>query len=89
MVLQRRIKRSWSFSGLATMVRNMLMYYINVYTFFEEPEKDWLKMQEELENSKSSHENPPFSLSSSIEGAYFLEKTSATPVDRHCGRVIY
>lgn len=49
MVLQRRIKRSWSFSGLATMVRYMLMYYINVYTFFEEPEKDWLKMQQELE----------------------------------------
>ena len=49
MVLQRRIKRSWSFSGLATMVRNMLMYYINVYTFFEEPEKDWLKMQQGLE----------------------------------------
>lgn len=49
MVLQRRIRRSWSFSGLATMVRNMLMYYINVYTFFEEPEMDWLKIQEELE----------------------------------------
>ena len=49
MVMQRRIKRPWSFSGLATMVRNMLMYYINVYTFFEEPEKDWLKIKEELE----------------------------------------
>ena len=46
MVLQRRIKRPWSFSGLATMVKNMLMYYVNVYTFFEEPEKDWLKLQE-------------------------------------------
>ena len=49
MVLQRRIKRPWSFSGLATMVKNMLMYYVNVYTFFEEPEKDWLKIREELE----------------------------------------
>ena len=49
MVLQRRIKRHWSFSGLATMVKNMLMYYVNVYTFFEEPEKDWLKIREELE----------------------------------------
>ena len=48
MVLQRRIKRPWSFSGLATMVKNMLMYYVNVYTFFEEPEKDWLKLQENL-----------------------------------------
>jgi hypothetical protein len=24
------------------------MYYVNVYTFFEEPEKDWLKLQENL-----------------------------------------
>jgi hypothetical protein len=24
------------------------MYYINARTFFELPEKDWLKMQEEL-----------------------------------------
>ena len=36
----KRLKRSWSFSGLATMVRLMLMYYVNCYTFFEEPEKD-------------------------------------------------
>ena len=47
MVIQRRIKRSWSFSGLATMVRIMLMYYVNCYTFLEEPEKDWAKMLEE------------------------------------------
>ena len=42
MVIQRRIRRTWSFSGLATMFRIMLMYYVNCYTFFEEPEKDWL-----------------------------------------------
>ena len=40
----------WSFSGLASMVRIMLMYYVNCYTFLEEPEKDWAKMvQEALE----------------------------------------
>lgn len=43
MVMQKRIKRAWSFSALATMVRIMLMYYVNPYTFFECPEKDWLK----------------------------------------------
>ena len=42
MVMQRRIKRSWSFSNLATMFRIMLMYYVNCYTFFEHPERDWL-----------------------------------------------
>lgn len=46
MVLQKRIKRTWSFSGLATMVRIMLMYYVNCYTYFENPEKDWAKMLE-------------------------------------------
>ena len=49
MVIQKRIKRSWSFSGLATMVRIMLMYYVNCYTFFEEPEKDWAKILQDSE----------------------------------------
>ena len=26
------------------MIRIMLMYYVNCYTFHEEPEKDWTKM---------------------------------------------
>ena len=50
MVIQKRVKRAWSFSGLATMVRIMLMYYVNLYTFLEEPEKDWAKLLEEQEN---------------------------------------
>ena len=32
------------------MFRIMLMYYVNFYTFFEEPEKDWLAI---LEKEKS------------------------------------
>ncbi len=50
MVMQKRIKRKWSFSGLATMVRIMLMYYVNLYTFLEEPEKDWAKLLLEAES---------------------------------------
>ena len=50
MVIQKRIRRTWSFSGLATMFRIMLMYYVNCYTFFEEPEKDWLAI---LQNNES------------------------------------
>ena len=46
MVMQKRIRRSWSFSNLATMFRIMLMYYVNCYTFFEHPDKDWLKILE-------------------------------------------
>ena len=55
MVIQRRIKRRWSFSGLATMIRIMLMYYVNCYTFLEEPEKDWAKM---LEKAKKAPPEP-------------------------------
>ena len=51
MVMQKRIKRTWSFSGLATMDRIMLMYYVNPYSFFEAPEKDWRKLLEETETS--------------------------------------
>ena len=51
MVIQRRIKRTWSFSGLATMFRIMLMYYVNCYTFFEEPEKDWLAILKTTDHS--------------------------------------
>jgi IS4 transposase len=39
MVMQRGLTHSWSFSGLATMVRIILMYYIDFYSFFNHPEK--------------------------------------------------
>lgn len=54
MVIQKRIKRSWSFSGLATMMRIMLMYYVNCYTFLEDPERDWSLMMETKEASPLS-----------------------------------
>lgn len=41
MLLQKGTTRSWSFSGLATIVRIMLMYYIDVQGFLEHPERDW------------------------------------------------
>ena len=51
MVIQKRIKRPWSFSGLATIIRIMLMYYVNCYTFLEEPEKDRAKMVQEAKET--------------------------------------
>ena len=41
MVMQKGLKRQWSFSGLATMVRIALMYYVDFYSLFNNPEKDW------------------------------------------------
>ena len=41
MIIKCSVKRSWSFSGLATMVRILLMYYVNYKSILEYPEKDW------------------------------------------------
>ena len=41
MVMQKGLKRQWSFSGLATMVRISLMYYVDFFSLFNNPEKDW------------------------------------------------
>lgn len=54
MVMQKRITRRWSFSELVTIFRIMLMYYVNCYTFLEEPEKDWLAI---IKNDKSPTKN--------------------------------
>ncbi len=43
-VIKKRIKREWSFSNLITMIRQTLMYYINIYSFCENPEKAWLQI---------------------------------------------
>ena len=43
-LLQKRLTRPWSFSGLATMVRIVLMYYINLNTFFEKPDEDFKRI---------------------------------------------
>ena len=41
MVMQKQLQRHWSFSGLATMVRITLMDYVDFYSLFNFPEKDW------------------------------------------------
>jgi len=39
-LIQRSIKRKWSFSGLATMTRILLMCYVDYRLFLENPEKE-------------------------------------------------
>ena len=39
-VLQRTLQRRWSFSGLATIVRIVLMYYLNLEKFLNQPDAD-------------------------------------------------
>lgn len=56
-LLQQRLERSWSFSGLATMVRIVLMYYINLNTFFESPDEDMKRLLELNVEPPPSDEN--------------------------------
>lgn len=51
MILKRGLMRSWSFSGLATMVRIVLMYYVDFYSLFNHPEKDWEMLLDQSSNS--------------------------------------
>ena len=60
MVVQRRVSGPWSFSELATIVQIMLMYYVNIYSFLEDPEKDWAKII--TENEQPTSQPPLFDL---------------------------
>src|SRR5690606_17301618 len=48
MLIKSNVSRSWSFSGLATMIRILMMYYVNYKSILEYPEKDWDLMIEEV-----------------------------------------
>ena len=50
-VLQSSLERRWSFSGLATIIRIMLMYYINMVKFLNNPSNDLERMLAEASES--------------------------------------
>lgn len=52
-LLQSSLERRWSFSGLATMVRIVLMEYLNMNNFFNMPDADMKIMLE------AAAESPP------------------------------
>lgn len=57
-VLQSSLSRPWSFSGLATMVRIVLMYYLNLETFFNQPDADLkIMLAEAAESPPETNEN--------------------------------
>lgn len=51
-VLQSTLQRHWSFSGLATMVRIVLMYYLHLEKFLNQPDAD-------LNNMLAEASEPP------------------------------
>lgn len=57
-LLQCRLTRQWSFFGLATMVRLVMMYYINLESFFNHPNADLkIMLAEASEPPPSQFEN--------------------------------
>ena len=51
MVMQSRLNRRGSFSGLATMVRLTLMYYLDFYSLMNQPDKDWQQLLSDATNA--------------------------------------
>ena len=48
-VVQKRLKRCWSFSNLVCFCRIHLFNYIHLLRFLENPERDWLKYENNIE----------------------------------------
>ena len=64
-LVKSRVKRSWAFSNLVSIIRQQLMNYINIYAFLEDPEGSW---REIINESKIKYQN---SLFPEMQGAYF------------------
>ena len=77
-LLQTTLKRRWSFSGLATIVRIMLMYYINLEKFLNNPYRDLEIMLTE------ATESPPESRKYD-KGAYPIQNESPTSTAQEVG----
>ena len=64
-LVKSKLKRSWAFSNMVSIIRQQLMNYINIYAFLENPEKSWITV---IQQNKWKYQN---SLFPNIEGAYF------------------
>jgi hypothetical protein len=64
-VIKSRLKRNWSFSNMASIIRQHLMNYIDIYKFLNDPEKAWISI---VEKKKAQYQN---SLFPKLAGAYF------------------
>ena len=46
-VVRKRVRRSWCFSNLATTTCHMLMHYIDLFKYLENPEQTWRNIAKE------------------------------------------
>ena len=56
-MVKSKVKRSWAFSNLVSIIRQQLMNYINVYGFLEDPEGSW---HEIIKENKMEYQNSLF-----------------------------
>lgn len=40
-MVRKKMRRKWAFSDLVTAERQMLMYYVDILVFLENPERTW------------------------------------------------
>jgi hypothetical protein len=64
-LVKSKVKRSWAFSNMVSLIRQQLMNYINIYYFLEDPEGSWRQIVKE---NKVKYKN---SLFPEIQGAHF------------------
>jgi len=64
-LVRSRVKRSWAFSNMVSVIRQQLMNYINIYYFLEDPEGSW---REVVKENKLKYQN---SLFPEMKGACF------------------
>lgn len=56
-LVKSKVKRSWAFSNMVSIIRQQLMNYINIYAFLENPEKSWLLI---IKQDKYKYKNSLF-----------------------------
>lgn len=56
-LVKSKLKRSWAFSNMVSIVRQQLMNYIDIYAFLENPEKSWIAV---IKQDKWKYENSLF-----------------------------
>ena len=56
-LIRSKVKRSWAFSNMVSIIRRQLMNYINIYAFLENPEKCWLM---QIQSEKNKYQNSLF-----------------------------
>jgi len=56
-LVRSRVKRSWAFSNLVSLIRQQLMSYIDIYRFLEDPEGSW---REVIKKNQDKYKNSLF-----------------------------